>query len=90
MITLADRIVADGHTPFSVVAASGPASGWALTDWISEIVLNNCGPDLYDQWIAAEIPWNDACIKQSFDMFTDIVSTKGYVLGGSRADPRDR
>jgi alpha-glucoside transport system substrate-binding protein len=84
MITLADTMVADGHTPFSVVAASGPASGWALTDWISEIVLNNCGPDLYDKWIAAEIPWNHACIKQSFDMFTKIVSTEGYVLGGSQ------
>ena len=67
-----------------MVAPSGPASGWALTDWISEIVLNNCGPDLYDKWIAAEIPWNDACIKQSFDMFTKIVSTEGYVLGGSQ------
>ena len=84
MITLADTIVADGHSPFSVVAASGPATGWALTDWISEIVLNKCGPDLYDQWIAAEIPWNHTCIKQSFDMFTNIVSTKGYVLGGSQ------
>jgi alpha-glucoside transport system substrate-binding protein len=84
MITLADTMVADGHSPFSVVAASGPASGWALTDWISEIVLNNCGPDLYDQWIAAEIPWNHACIKQSFDMFTKIVATPGYVLGGSQ------
>jgi alpha-glucoside transport system substrate-binding protein len=84
MITLADRMVADGHSPFSMVAASGPASGWALTDWISEIVLNNCGPDLYDKWIAAEIPWNHACIKQSFDMFTNIVSTEGYVLGGSQ------
>jgi alpha-glucoside transport system substrate-binding protein len=33
-----------------------PATGWALTDWISEIVLNTCGPDLYDRWVAAEIP----------------------------------
>jgi alpha-glucoside transport system substrate-binding protein len=84
MITLADTMVADGHSPFSVVAASGPASGWALTDWISEIVLNNCGPDLYDKMIAAEIPWNHACIKRSFDMFIKIVSTEGYVLGGSQ------
>jgi alpha-glucoside transport system substrate-binding protein len=84
MITLADTMVADGHSPFSVLAASGPASGWALTDWISEIVLNTCGPDLYDQWVASEIPWNQACIKQSFDMFTNIVSHKGYVLGGSQ------
>jgi alpha-glucoside transport system substrate-binding protein len=84
LITLADTIVADGHSPFSVVAASGPASGWALTDWISEIVLNSCGPDLYDRWIAAEIPWTDECIKQSFDMFIKIVSTEGYVRGGSQ------
>jgi alpha-glucoside transport system substrate-binding protein len=84
MISLADKIVADGHSPFSVVAPNGPASGWALTDWISEIVLNNCGPDLYDKWIASEIPWNHACIRQSFDMFTKIMSTKGYVLGGSQ------
>ena len=84
LITLADRMVADGRTPFSVVAPNGPGSGWALTDWISAIVLKTCGPALYDQWIAAAIPWNQACIKQSFDMFVGIVSTKGYVLGGSQ------
>ena len=84
MLSLADTMVDDGHTPFSVVAARGPASGWALTDWISEIVLNNCGPDLYDRWIAGDIPWSDACIKQSFDLFTTIVATEGYVLGGSQ------
>ncbi len=85
MIAVADRMVADGNTPFSIVAPSGPASGWALTDWISEIVLNNCGPDLYDKWIAGEIPWTDVCIRQSFTMFDTIVQTKGYVLGGSQA-----
>jgi alpha-glucoside transport system substrate-binding protein len=83
-IALADHMVADGHTPFSIVAARGPASGWALTDWISQIVLNSCGPTLYDKWIAADIPWTDACIKQSFRMFTKIVKAKGYVLGGSQ------
>src|ERR1044071_2200156 len=81
---LADKMVADGQTPFSIAAPSGPASGWALTDWISEIVLNNCGPDLYDKWIKGEIPWTDACIKQSFEMFNEIVQKKGYVLGGSQ------
>ena len=77
-------MVADGRTPFSVVSASGPASGWPLTDWVSEIVLNNCGPEHYDKWIAAEIPWTDACIKQSFEMFDKVVQTKGYVLGGTQ------
>jgi alpha-glucoside transport system substrate-binding protein len=84
MITLADKMVADGNTPFSIAAPLSPASGWALTDWVSEIVLNNCGPDLYDKWVTGGIPWTDACIKQSFEMFDQIVQTKGYVLGGSQ------
>ena len=84
MTRLADTMVANGRTPFSVVSASGPASGWPLTDWVSEIVLNNCGPEVYDKWIAAEIPWTDACIKQSFEMFDTVVQTKGYVLGGTQ------
>ena len=84
MITLADRMVADDQTPFSIAAGGGPANGWALTDWISEIVLNHCGPELYDQWIAGEIPWSEPCIKQSFEMFDQILATKGYVLGGSQ------
>ena len=83
MIELADRIVADGRRPFSIVAARGPANGWALTDWISEIVLNACGPELYDRWVAAEIPWTEPCIRRSFERFLGIVSAKGYVLGGT-------
>ena len=90
MIALADRIVTDGVNPFSIVAAQGPANGWALTDWISEIVLNACGADLYDQWIAGEIPWTQPCIRGSFERFLGIVSTTGFVLGGSDADRRDR
>jgi alpha-glucoside transport system substrate-binding protein len=84
LMTLADRMVADGHTPFSIVAANGPANGWALTDWISELVLNNCGPDVYDRWVAAEVPWTDSCVKQSFELFDNVVQKKGYVLGGAQ------
>jgi alpha-glucoside transport system substrate-binding protein len=83
MIALADRIVADGHSPFSIVAPSGPAQGWALTDWVSAIVLEACGPDIYDQWIAAKIAWTDTCIRQSFERFASIASTERYVLGGT-------
>jgi alpha-glucoside transport system substrate-binding protein len=84
MMSLADKMVTDGHTPFSIVAANGPANGWALTDWISEIVLNNCGPDVYDKWVAGQTPWTDACVKQSFDLFDNVVHKKGYVLGGAQ------
>lgn len=85
LIALADEVVADGGAPFSVVAPSGPGSGWALTDWVSQLVLNLCGPDLYDRWVAAEVPWTDPCVRQSFELFLQVVHTDGYVYGGTTA-----
>jgi alpha-glucoside transport system substrate-binding protein len=84
MIGLADQMVADGRTPFSVVAPASPAAGWALTDWVSQIVLTSCGPDLYDAWVAGKTPWTDPCIRRSFDRFDQIVRRPRYVLGGAQ------
>ncbi|KQY46793.1 ABC transporter substrate-binding protein [Cellulomonas sp. Root137] len=85
LTSLADQMVAAGVSPFSVVAPRGPASGWALTDWIAQLVLGACGPEPYDRWVAAEIPWTDACVRGAFDRFTALVTTPGYVLGGTEA-----
>lgn len=84
MIELADRMVADGRTPFSVVAPASPAAGWALTDWISQIVLTSCGTDLYDAWVAGKTPWTDPCIRTSFDRFDQLVQKPRYVVGGAQ------
>ena len=86
MIALADTMVAGGRTPFSVVAPALPGGGgWALTDWVSQIVLGTCGPDVFDRWVAGELAWTDDCVKQSFERFETIVQTPGYVLGGTEA-----
>jgi alpha-glucoside transport system substrate-binding protein len=82
MLRLADRVVADGRTPFSLASPRGPASGWLLTDLVAVIVLNACGPELYDQWVGGDVPWTDPCIKGSFERFLSIASAKGYALGG--------
>lgn len=82
MTALADRIVADGRTPFSIVAAQGPAAGWALTDWVASIVLNRCGPAAYDKWVSGALAWTSGCIKAAFEQFLTLVRRKGYVHGG--------
>ena len=85
MITLADTMVADGHTRSRWSPPSGPrrAAGRSPTGsrrscstTAARICTTSGSP--------SEIPWTDACIKQSFDMFDTIVSTEGYVLGGSQ------
>jgi alpha-glucoside transport system substrate-binding protein len=82
LTSLADRIVGDGDTPFSLVAPASPAAGWALTDVVSQLVLTGCGTNLYDGWIAGEVAWTDPCIEGAFDRFDAIVQHDGYVLGG--------
>jgi alpha-glucoside transport system substrate-binding protein len=84
LTALADQLVADGRTPFSVVAPTGPGSGWALTDWVSQLVLSGCGPEVYDAWVAAQVPWTDPCIRGAFDRFVAMVAPPGHVLGGSQ------
>lgn len=84
MLALADTMVAEGRTPFSVVAPRTPGGGgWALTDWVSQLVLTTCGSDLYDQWTAGTVPWTDPCITRSFEQFDAVIHRPGYVLGGS-------
>lgn len=83
MLALSDQIVADGGTPWCVGLESGDATGWPGTDWVEDIMLRTAGPDVYDQWIQNEIPFNDAPVATAFDQFGEVVLNPDYVVGGS-------
>ena len=80
---LSDKIVADGAMkPWCVGFGSGAASGWPGTDWVEDMVLRLHGPEVYDQWITHEIPFNDPKIVEAFDAVGDIIKNEDYVNGG--------
>lgn len=83
MLTLSDQIVAAGATPWCVGLESGDATGWPGTDWIEDIMLRTAGPDVYDQWINHEIPFNDSAVQTAFEEFGEVIFNEGYVVGGS-------
>ncbi len=56
---LSDQIVADGGTPWCAGIESGVATGWPITDWFEDFMLRLNGPEVYDQWVNHEIPFND-------------------------------
>jgi alpha-glucoside transport system substrate-binding protein len=88
LIALSDQIKAAGGTPaapWAMGIESGAASGWAATDWIAQIFLEQNGGDAYDQWVNHQIPWTDPRIKAAWQMFGSIATTDGYVPGGSAA-----
>ena len=82
LIALSDQIVADGSAPWCVGFSSEGSTGWPATDWMEDIILRTAGGDVYDQWVAHEIPFNDPAIVAAGERFGEILFTDGYVLGG--------
>lgn len=83
MLALSDQIVAAGANPWCLGLESGEATGWPGTDWVEDIMLRTAGPEMYDQWINHEIPFNDDAVQAAFEQFGDIVLNENYVVGGS-------
>jgi alpha-glucoside transport system substrate-binding protein len=87
LMDLSDQIVADGGTPWCVGFESGSATGWPATDWMEDIMLRTAGPDVYDEWVAHDIPFNDPAVKSAAETFGQVMFTDGYVLGGAADTP---
>ncbi len=80
----ADQIAADGNTPWCMGWESDQATGWVGTDWLEEMVLRLHGPEVYDQWVAHEIPFNDPQIVEALDAYGEIAKNEDVVLGGTQ------
>ena len=79
---LVDQIAADGTPPWGIGLESGAASGWPGTDWIEDFVVRQSGPDVYDQWVAGELPWTSPEITSAFEAFGAWASDPEFVAGG--------
>jgi alpha-glucoside transport system substrate-binding protein len=83
LIELSEQIKSDGIAPWCLGMGAGTSTGWYGTDWIEEMVLRVAGPEVYDQWVTHEIPFDDPQIQEAFDAYGEIVFGEGFVLGGS-------
>lgn len=87
LIALSDQIVADGSSPWCVGFGSEGSTGWPATDWMEDIMLRTAGPEVYDQWVAHEIPFDDPAVKTAAERFGEIMFADNYVLGGAASTP---
>ncbi len=85
LIALSNQIANSGKYPWAMGVSSGSASGWPGADWIDQIFLNLNGPDLYDKWVAHQIPWTDPSVKSAFQYFGQIVNGKHYINGAPQS-----
>lgn len=83
LVTLSDRIVTDGGSPWCTSMEHGDQTGWVATDWLEDIVLRTAGVDVYDRWVAHDIPFDDPAILAAAEQMRRMWFTEDYVFGGS-------
>lgn len=84
LVNLQQQIVQDGETPWCIGAESAESTGWPITDWVEEYVLRMHGPEVYDQWVSHELPFDSPEIRAAFEEFGQVVNAEGNVAGGAR------
>jgi alpha-glucoside transport system substrate-binding protein len=82
MLALSDTIAKTGIKPWCAGIESGEATGWPATDWLEDVLLRSAGPDVYDQWVAHDIPFNDPQVAEALDDVGGILKNDDYVNGG--------
>jgi alpha-glucoside transport system substrate-binding protein len=84
MLSLTDQIKQDGevNAPWCIGIESAGATGWVITDWIEDIMLKVHGPEVYQQWVSHELPFNSPEVTEAFEMFEELAFAEGNTLGG--------
>ena len=85
LIELSEQMVEDGNTPWCIGLGSGAATGWPATDWVEDIMLRTQPPEVYDQWVNHEIPFNDERVVQAIETFGTFAKNEDFVKGGGQA-----
>ena len=85
LIALSDQIVADGGVPWCISIEHGGNTGWVATDWLEDILLRTAPPEVYDQWVTHEIPFNNPDVMEAAEIMSDVWFNPDYVYGGTTA-----
>ncbi|MEM7287017.1 MAG: extracellular solute-binding protein [Actinomycetota bacterium] len=88
LIALADRMVADGRTPFCFGFESGDATGWLGTDLIEALALQTAGVETYDRWVEGEVAFSHPAIIEAGRRAEELLSGPGYVINGRESITR--
>jgi alpha-glucoside transport system substrate-binding protein len=85
LIQLTDQAVDSGTAPWCLGVRDAGATGWVATDWVEDLVLRFDGPEIYDRWVAHDVPFSDPHIAEAVDRFGTIALSSTRVNGGNRA-----
>ena len=82
---LTQQIVDDGGTPWCIGLGSGAATGWPATDWVEDMMLRTQPPQVYDEWVTNEIPFDDPRVVGAIEEYGWFARNDDFVNGGAKA-----
>ncbi|MEP7135146.1 MAG: ABC transporter substrate-binding protein [Chloroflexota bacterium] len=90
LVALEAKIKADGAGyPWCAGIESGGATGWPLTDWVEQYVLDYNGGDVYAKWVAGEVHFASPEVTKAADEVSKRLLADGQVNGGGIAMATD-
>ncbi|MCC7450922.1 MAG: extracellular solute-binding protein [Anaerolineae bacterium] len=81
---LVEKMVANKDVPWSMGFESGDATGWTGSDFIQDILLVRQGPQYVNDLIAGKIAYNDAGVKEAYQIYGKWAKDAKYTPGGAQ------
>ncbi|WP_322805906.1 ABC transporter substrate-binding protein [Thermanaerothrix sp.] len=81
---LVEKMVANGDVPWSMGFESGDATGWTGSDFIQDILLVKRGPQYVLDIIDGKVPYNDAGVKEAYEIYGKWAKDPKYTVGGAQ------
>ncbi|SDE07013.1 ABC transporter substrate-binding protein [Limimaricola pyoseonensis] len=81
---LTEQMVEEGETPWCIGLGSGGATGWPATDWVEDLMLRTQPPEVYDQWVSNEMPFDAPEVIAAIEEFGYFIE-EDRVAGGQAA-----
>jgi alpha-glucoside transport system substrate-binding protein len=80
---LTEQIASEGIAPWCIGLGSGAATGWPATDWVEDLMLRTQPPEVYDQWVSNEIPFDDPKVINAIEAYGYFARNDSFVNGGA-------
>jgi len=84
LMALTEEMKASGIAPWCDGIESGAATGWKGTDWIENLMLRTQPVDVYDAWVAHELPFDSPEVRNAWGILDGIWNDSEAVYGGAQ------
>jgi alpha-glucoside transport system substrate-binding protein len=82
LMALTEEMKATDIAPWCDAIESQAATGWKGTDWVENLMLRTQPVDVYDAWVAHEVPFSSDEVGNAFEILEGIWFDEEAVYGG--------